>query len=405
MNLEGLERLQPASFRGVAFQVLNVERGVGRRLIVHEYPQRDGPFVEDTGRKAERYRVEAFVLGSDWIDQRDRLQRACRTPGPSYPFGAGSTLVLPQYGRLRVACEDCTCTESSEELRMARFSLLFVEAGEDPGRLEGRADSATGTDVQAEATMATAGAELEDGLADAGYPETVREATASSLETFGAALRQARGNLSGATDRIEELEAATTRMLDNAADLATAPADLVTTVVSAITEIRASAVNALEALRVYELLYGLTPALTGGTSGTAVAADGNATLTTSLITAGILAGAAQSAARAAWTSEEEAVGVRDSILAELDRLELTASDGVFRELERLRALVVGSVPRPGEELPRIGTVTLPASLPGLVVGIRLFGDPAEGEVIAERNRLPYPGLLPGATELEVLVSD
>jgi len=184
-----------------------------------------------------------------------------------------------------------------------------------------------------------------------------------------------------------------------------APADLVTTVVSAITEIRASAVNALEALRVYELLYGLTPALTGGTSGTAVAADGNATLTTSLITAGIVAGAAQSAARAAWTSEDEAVGVRDSILAEVDRLELTASDGVFRELERLRALVVGSVPRPGEELPRIDTVTLPASAPGLVVGWRLFGDAAEGEVIAERNRLPYPGLLPGATELEVLVSD
>jgi len=402
---EGLEKLQPATFRGVPFKVARVETTGGRRVIVHEYPQRDRPYIEDTGRLPRRWRVDAYVIGSDWQAQRDRLRAICERPPLGYPFRIRNTLVLPQYGRLHVACEECTCTEESNALRMARFSLTFVESGEDPGRLEGRTDSATGVDAQATAILSTAGAELEDGLADAGYPEQVREATEAELEGFGAKLKAARGMLSGAAESVQELEAGITRMLDNAADLATAPADLVVTVSQAVSNVRAAATNALEALRVYEQLYGITPTLTGGSSSTAAAADGNATLTVGLIASGMVAGAAQSAARAAWTSEEEAVGARTTILAELDRLELTATDGVFRELERLRALVVGSVPRPGEELPRLGTLTLPASMPGPVVGWRYFGDRDEGEAIAERNRLPLPGLLPGGVELEVLVRD
>lgn len=44
------DRLQPASFRGVAFKVDGDDLQIGRRTVVHEYPGRDTPSVEDMGR-------------------------------------------------------------------------------------------------------------------------------------------------------------------------------------------------------------------------------------------------------------------------------------------------------------------------------------------------------------------
>ena len=44
------EDLRPASFRGVSFQVDVASLSAGRRVQVHEYPQRDQPWVEDLGR-------------------------------------------------------------------------------------------------------------------------------------------------------------------------------------------------------------------------------------------------------------------------------------------------------------------------------------------------------------------
>ena len=119
------DNLVQASFRGVEFQVDETEAPIaGRRLAVHEYPGRDEPFVEDLGRRTKRWTIEAFVIGDDYADARDRLIEACDTMGPG-------ELVHPYLGALQVACESCELTERTREGRMARFALAFVEAGEN----------------------------------------------------------------------------------------------------------------------------------------------------------------------------------------------------------------------------------------------------------------------------------
>ena len=116
------DRLLSASFRGAAFHVRQHSETGGRRLVVHEYPGEEEPFTEDLGRRAGGWQVEGYIVGGDYHAARDGLRRACNASGPG-------TLVHPYLGTLRVACDQVTVSERSDEGRVARFSMRFVEAG------------------------------------------------------------------------------------------------------------------------------------------------------------------------------------------------------------------------------------------------------------------------------------
>lgn len=118
---EWRERRQQASFRGVPFIVDTDSVPVGRRTQVHEYPQRDQPFVEDLGRATRRYQFSGFVAGSDCLAQRDRLLAALDKPG------AGE-LVHPWFGRITVTAGECDVTHARNELGVVRFALLFIDS-------------------------------------------------------------------------------------------------------------------------------------------------------------------------------------------------------------------------------------------------------------------------------------
>lgn len=117
-------RLQPASFRGVPFSIESDEGTFGRRVQTHEYPNRDKPYTEDLGRATRRFTVSAYLIGDDYIDQRDRLIAAVDTPGPG-------TLVHPYYGEMAICVDgEVRVSHSNSEGRMCRVSFSFVEAGE-----------------------------------------------------------------------------------------------------------------------------------------------------------------------------------------------------------------------------------------------------------------------------------
>ena len=66
-------RLRDASFRGVPFLLDDDEGTFGRRVQVHEYPQRDKPFTEDLGRATRRISINAYLVGDDYDEQRNKL--------------------------------------------------------------------------------------------------------------------------------------------------------------------------------------------------------------------------------------------------------------------------------------------------------------------------------------------
>ena len=115
-------KLRPASFRKIPFQVDNSEFETGRRVQVHEYPQRDKPYSQDMGRATRRIEFDAFVVGSDYVEKTNALLGAIEAYGPG-------TLIHPWFGSLTVNVISCRVA-FDRCLGQARLSLSFVEAGE-----------------------------------------------------------------------------------------------------------------------------------------------------------------------------------------------------------------------------------------------------------------------------------
>ncbi|MGZ5526881.1 MAG: DNA circularization protein [Methylomonas sp.] len=116
------EKLLPASFRKIPFQVDSTEFESGRRVQVHEYPQRDKPFVQDLGKSTRNIEFDAFVVGPDYVEQADALIGALEE------YGSG-ILVHPWFQSLTVNVKTCRVS-FDRALGLAKFSLSFVEAGE-----------------------------------------------------------------------------------------------------------------------------------------------------------------------------------------------------------------------------------------------------------------------------------
>jgi prophage DNA circulation protein len=127
-------RLQRASFRGVQFFTEVDGKSGGRRLVPHEYPKSDQGVTEDMGRKLRKHFVVGYVIGENYIQQRENLINACEQKG------AGS-LVHPLLGREQVECDNYTVSEDQRRGGMAHFEMAFIEAGQEPTGGGASADS------------------------------------------------------------------------------------------------------------------------------------------------------------------------------------------------------------------------------------------------------------------------
>lgn len=137
------DNLRPASWRGVAFEVNSDEAEFGRNVVVHEFVQRDKPFVEDLGRKTRRLRFEAWICANtsnsfDPWPQRDALIAAIEQ-------GGVGTLVHPYYGSLQGHIPAVQVKQASTESGgFIALNMEFIEAGD----LDFRSTQQTDTQAQ-----------------------------------------------------------------------------------------------------------------------------------------------------------------------------------------------------------------------------------------------------------------
>lgn len=117
------EQLQPASFRGVPFEVEASGITVGRRTVVHEYPQRDRPYVEDMGRATRNITLQCFVVGSDYLEQTQALMHELEEPGPG-------TLIHPWLGEMEVTITSVSELLFDQGLGVASVTITATEAGD-----------------------------------------------------------------------------------------------------------------------------------------------------------------------------------------------------------------------------------------------------------------------------------
>jgi prophage DNA circulation protein len=394
------DRLRPASFSGIPFGVRESELSGGRRAVVHEYPLRDRPFVEELGRDARSISVDGYLVGDDYAERRDRLRDAMEQASPGFPTRPGRLLVHPTFGSLLSLCRSFRFRESTDEGRMVRFQAEFVEVGEE---LEPNAavDGPAAADQAGTALGAGASAAFAGGVETAGVVEQAREAVSSVVRSMSVTLRRL-DVFSGALRSVEQLESELSSLLVDLSELVTAPADLAARVLGTLDTVMDAAGTASGALEAYRALFDFPPLEGLGDDAQGLQAAENGRLTAELIRTGAVAGAVRAAARVSWETLADAQEARDELGAELDALEELAADDVVPLLERLRSVLATSVPPADQDLPSLRSLTLPATTPALVVAHSLYQDPFRDAEVVRRNAVRHPSRVPGGVPLLVL---
>ena len=111
-----------ASWKGMAFQVDSSSDEFGRRGQSYEYPLGEAVGYKDLGRKARKFNVEGYLIGSDQVGQSNAMAMLAESPEPGM-------LVHPLYGPQLVACISLEAkADYHKEQRVTRLSFDFVEA-------------------------------------------------------------------------------------------------------------------------------------------------------------------------------------------------------------------------------------------------------------------------------------
>lgn len=119
------DNLIPAFFRFAPFKVLDTTTIIGRRNVIHEFPFKDSAYVEDLGRKTDKFTITGYVVQNkdnnfNYFAERDDLIAALREPGQGY-------LEHPFLGIVLVSLVgDAELTESFREGGIARFRMTFM---------------------------------------------------------------------------------------------------------------------------------------------------------------------------------------------------------------------------------------------------------------------------------------
>lgn len=364
------DQLQPASFRGVDFKDASNDSSFGRRAQVHEFPLRDKPYVEDLGRKARTYNIDGYVIGTDYIAQRDQLIEALEKPGPGI-------LVHRYYGQIRVQVIDFRVRQSNSEGGWAQFSMVFVEAGEEPRPLA-TVDTRQKVAASSDNALSVVQQNFESEYVTEGLPGWVTDSSRTVLTDLDEAL----ANLS---------------LLDGLiSDYVTLPSQIAGRLISAM--------SSLSGLTEYRSLSGfgddLLPVPTSTPSRIQQAKNQKAIV--NLVRRVSLVEATRQSSEQDYDSQLSAIAIRDELAEDLDTEMLTADDETYIALQDLRSDMVRDLTDRAAKLKQVRNYTPKATLPALVIAHSLYQDALRDQDIVARNNISHPGFIRGGNALEVL---
>jgi len=384
------DELRVASFRGAQFKVDSSSLGAGRRLARHEYPQRDLPYLEDMGRKAREYTVEAFVVGQDYMLQRDELLAAIEESGPGQ-------LIHPYHGTLMVTAADCSLTESNAYGGMARFAITFVEAGkpEEPGAIE---DTEAGLDAQYDLSEAAIAEDFAESFSIDGLPDFVTGDALSSLESMLDLPSLDLGELSWI--RADPLSSLQSLLPESLLSSLSAPLDLARGVLSLVRRATGDVAD----------LFGFSlPAVASGIyTPSRIAQNNNRAALSGLLLQAATTRRISDLARSQPPTYSDALLARNEIVTRADAVLFSEATGARAadSVLQLRTQAVAHLQRILPSLPRSVHIVPNVSRPAVVeahdfYGDDWFGQGRDAEIVA-RNALRHPGAVPAGRVLELI---
>lgn len=432
-----LDQLQMASFRGVEFQVDGIDVSAGDNVVLREYPFQDLPTVFRMGEAAEEIKFSAYVIGEDYIEQREALRLVLSGEG---------VLVHPTAGSIRVfvAGKFAIKENPTAEGGMARFDLTFVRAETrryPAGKVSTPAAAAAAAQV-ADTSSEDAFVSSFDLSDKPGW--AVDRAVARVNESVAGVWGQIKSVTAGVSDFSNTLIGNYQALRDGLNDLVRTPRLLA----AALTQLFAlpgdlSAAAARDFKAAFEGLFDMSskvdqtdfavsvmPAVGAGLvmygAGNATALDlatparaqlqALNTASDQLIESLAVAGWVQAVAAMDLTSYDEALALRATLAAQCTRLLLRASNSPASEGlpasawhdAMLGLLTAGlrDIQARSRNMARMESFTPEAWMPVWAVSYRIFGTAAYAdEILAMNPHITHPLLVPPGKALRIMRHD
>lgn len=389
--------LRPASFRGVPFQVTGSKiDGIGRRLQVHEYPQRDKPYVQEFGRGTREISFPAFVAGEDYIAKANAVLNALEAFGPG-------TLVHPEFGSITVSVKNDCSVEFKNAVGYAEFSLSFVESGEL--EFPSSADSTAALSRTAAGGLQSASTDFfAKAFATAGFISDVADKATRAYGTvlnFVANPTFALASLTGWNNLPGNI-ASLTALFGNPLALGSAFAGLLDlsgkAAASGITGSNPVALPVIRGLTRMAVDPALAnPAEQPGPIQSAIQITANDRAIRTHTRQLLLVQAVNLTSYLDAVVYDDTTALKNELAAALDAETLTANnDDVYQALMSARTAMWQDLTERSRGSARIVTLTPRAVLPALVLAYDHHGDAGRADEIVARNRVRNPGFVPAA---------
>lgn len=392
-----LQSLWRTSYKGAAFYVETDTEGGARRIVIHEFPMRDYPYLEDLGERHRAFTVTAYVSSDRADAEATVLMQVCAMRGPGI-------LVLPTQGPVLVRCLEFTRVHQKDKLGYIAHDLQFVREG-FTSALASATNLINMIFVQAEQAAAVAASVFAAVALIKSVPDYVSHALQYGTEEALATLDVVRTASSIDTD-----VNAAQRDAIQAAYVAL-PIALTNEDQEALQSIGHSVVKVAMALAentdpsialqsMAEILATTPSEVTQDRPSTSiwrahVRTNRNASYV--LLRTAALIAYCEAIAKAELKDRPAAITLRANVSNYFeDQLGSLPSEQyeLFQIMTKLRDATIEYLSRAILDLAPVVTVSASLSMPSLYWSWRLFGDPSRTDELVSRNRVPHPSFMP-----------
>lgn len=416
------DELRPASFRGAPFLVERARTTQGQHADEHEFPGREQPersiAVRHLGAGPRRYRIEAFVVGDDYMDRRDALEAELAKPG-------SGRLVHPYRGERTVAVVGRIETVESKQ-RNGYAKIVFEVVDVSEAGLRRRADAAAIADRDLDSFLEDTARDFDSEFSDTSSVLSSIDDSSSAFSDAQDALRQAHDAIAQVTGAVTSFEDRITDFAGELEDFIEAPGNAARALQGAIGAVMSIPGDlASAALSTLDAITGAAGAIVGAAESILgfthtperlavtpdeIAADRRAVAVAQLVRATALAETARTVMALEYASRTRATETREAIddlwddLVESSTAAGTTVSGalLFETLRTARTSTFRRLSVVAAELPDVRTHEVPIAQPALVLAHELYGDPDREEDLLARNDISDPFRIPAGELLEVL---
>jgi len=322
---EWVTRLQKWKFIGITFFADTAQKkGGNRRKVLQEYAGSDDHSIDDLGRNARQYTVDAYLIGDNYDRQAKALEQV---------LDVGKGELIHRYrGKLQVEVLDYEGpTISTAEGGIAKFTITFADQGVSPFELatESTDDLVIGA---ADATLAANQAEFGDSFNVVGELPSVENDGLSRLQQATAGLQKLNKVVDVGTQPlanlsldIDSLSSELNELIRTPGTLATRVQGIYGSVTSAALSIKSSIEADLRLAQYYAELLGLTnsgddPVLPVSPTVSQQKIFDNAITINNLFRVAAVASVAKVAQHRTYETQSAAFNVRSDIIDSVDSL-------------------------------------------------------------------------------------